>query len=101
MVTIKAKNAKSLLDKTKGLIGKQDIEPLYFETRFGIHTFGLKETIDVIILNHTNHIIALKEHLKPNRIFLWNPMYKKVVELPKGTIRNKKLYKNTKIQLDI
>ena len=91
MVTIKAKNAKSLLNKTKGLIGKKTIEPLYFETRFGIHTFGVREPIDIVILDKHNRIVTLKEYLKPNRIFLWNPLFKKVVELPKGTIKSKRL----------
>lgn len=83
--------AYSFKEKTLGFIGKKTITPLYFETRWGIHTFGVKHTIDVIILDEHNVVKVLKKNLKPNRIFLWNPTYKKVIELPSGMIKKKGL----------
>ena len=63
---------------------------MLLKTRFGIHTFGMKYTIDVLVLDKQNRVIALKENLKPNRIFLWNFNYETVLELPYGTIKETK-----------
>lgn len=91
MIKIYAKKAANLKEKIQGLIGKDKPYALVINTRFGIHTFGLKFPIDVLILNDKNNVVSIKKKLKPNRIFLWNPMYEKVVELPAGTIEEKQI----------
>ena len=97
MLKLKVKRLKTLKEKTVGLIGREKITPVIFETRFGIHTFGLKFPIDVLILDSQRKIVALKESLSPNRIFLWNPRYKIVLELPTGAIKKYNIKKRTKI----
>lgn len=87
------------LKKIKGLIGLKKIEPLYFQTRFGIHTFGVKFPIDVVILNDNETVVAIKQYFKPNRIFLWNPKYKNVLELPTKTVDKEKIKVGEKIEL--
>ena len=81
MKTIKAVYAHTLWQKTIGLLGKERLFPLIIKTRWGIHTFGMKKPIDVIIV-HNNKVVVLKENLSPQRIFVWNPFYQTVVELP-------------------
>ncbi|GEM_PF-5024313 len=49
MLDLKVKRLKTLKGKTIGLIGREKIAPVVFETRFGIHTFGLKFPIDVLV----------------------------------------------------
>jgi uncharacterized protein len=83
--------SKSFLAKTLGLIGKKKPFPLYLETHFGIHTFFLKFPIDIIILDEKNIVVVKMENLKPFRLFFWNPKYKKVLELPSGTIKLKRV----------
>ena len=80
----------SLRDRTLGLLQYDKPIALIFHTRFGIHTFGLKYPIDVIILNKDGKVVKIRENLQPNRIFLWNPRYAKVIELPEETIRRLK-----------
>lgn len=99
MIIISAKKAANLKEKMQGLIGKDKPYALVINTRFGIHTFGLKFPIDVLILNNKNKIVSIKKNLKPNRIFLWNPMYEKVVELPAGTIEEKQIKIKDKIEI--
>lgn len=99
MIQLTVRHAKSLREKTLGLIGKKPITPLYFETRWGIHTFGVKAPIDVAILDKDERIVCLKENLKPNRVFLWKPTYKRVIELPYGTIKKKKLKLNELVSI--
>lgn len=85
--SLKVKKAKNIKEKVQGLIGKDKPYAMMLETRFGIHTFGLRFPIDVVILDDKNKIVSIRENMKPCRIFLWNPRYKKVLELPAGTIR--------------
>jgi len=86
MVKIPVKQAVNLKQKIQGLIGENKPFALLIKTHFGIHTFGLKFPIDVLILSPKNKVVSLKTNLKPCRIFLWNPLYEKVLELPVGTI---------------
>lgn len=86
MIIIKAKHAKTFWQKSKGLLGKQKIEPLFLQTRWGIHTFGMQEAIDVIILNK-QQVVAMKANMSPNSIFVWNPKHHDVLELPPGSIK--------------
>ena len=89
MISISVKKANNIKEKIIGLIGKDKPQALMLKTRFGIHTFGLKFPIDVVILDKKNKVVKLKKSLKPNNIFLWNPMYDKILELPEGTIEKK------------
>lgn len=101
MIKLSVKKATNLKDKVAGLIGKEKPESLMLKTHFGIHTFGLKFPIDVLILNNENKVVSIKEYLKPNRIFLWNPMYEKVLELPNGTIKKRAIKINIPIDICI
>lgn len=97
MITLRVKEAKSWHDKSIGLIGKNKPFPLFLTTRLGIHTFGLKFPIDVLILDKSNRVVKIRGVLKPNSLFFWNPMYKKVLELPAGTLNNLKIKIGKKI----
>ncbi|RJQ26505.1 DUF192 domain-containing protein [Candidatus Parcubacteria bacterium] len=101
MITIKAKNYKDLKQKTIGLIGKDRAENIYFETRSGIHTFGLKFPIDVLVLDEKNKVVKLKEELIPNSLFFWNPKYKKVLELQPETISKQKIKTGSSINIEL
>lgn len=101
MISIAVKETKNLTEKVRGLIGKDKPSALLLRTHFGIHTFGLKFAIDVLILNKENKVVELKKSLAPNRIFVWNPIYEKVVELPNGTITKKKIKINDEIFLKV
>lgn len=99
MIELRVKKLNNTLQKTIGLLGKTEPESVFFTTRFGIHTFGMKFPIDVVILNKQNQVVTIKENLQPKRIFLWNPKYNNVVELPNGTINKYKIQKYIKIAL--
>jgi hypothetical protein len=101
VIKLFVKEAKNLKEKIQGLIGKDKPYALMIKTRFGIHTFGLKFPIDVLILDDKNNVVSVKKHLRPNRIFLWNPMYEKVLELPSGTIEKKQIKINIPIDISI
>jgi uncharacterized protein len=92
--------ASTFKDKLFGLLDKKSSRYLLIKTRFGIHTFFLKEPIDVVILNYKLQIVNYKMELKPNKIFLWNPQYSQVLEMPKGTIKKHRLQKGDRIKFN-
>lgn len=99
MISLKVKEAKSLKEKILGLIGKEKAESLLLKTRFGIHTFGLKFLIDVLILDKNYKVKYIKENLLSNRIFFWNPKYNMIVELPNGVVKKNKIKIGQMIEL--
>lgn len=93
------KLAESFKDRFFGLLIKSNPANLLFKTRFGIHTFFLKEPIDVLILNKEFKIVKAKQALKPNRFFFWSPKYSYVIELKEGLIKKFKLKQNLKVDI--
>lgn len=89
VITNELKIAKSILDKFFGLLIKSNPSSLLFKTRFGIHTFFLKKPIDVLVLSSSNKVVKAKT-VKPNSIFVYNPKYATVIELPQNTIKKTK-----------
>ena len=87
------------LSKATGFIGKEQIYPIFFKTRFGIHTFGLRFPIDVLILDKNDMVVCLRKNLKTNRVFFWNPKFEKIIELPAGFIERNRIKKEQKIEI--
>lgn len=80
------KVAESFIDRMFGLLIKSNPRNMLFKTRFGIHTFFLKEPIDLAVLDNDFKVVKIKKNLKPNRLFFWNPKYKLLLELPRNTL---------------
>lgn len=78
--------AKTFSEKTEGLTTGGARDALFFRTRFGIHTFGMKFPIDCAVTDDGGRVVALRENIVPGHFFFWNPRYKNVLELPAGTI---------------
>lgn len=91
MIRLKVKTLRTLTEKSVGLIGADPVYPVSFTTRWGIHTFGMRSPIDVLILDNDNRVVKLVKSLPPKRIFFWNPKYFRVLELPQGTIEKRKI----------
>jgi len=83
--------AKSLLEKSAGMVFFKNPKALFLKTRFGLHTFFLRFPIDVVILDKEGKTVKFKENLSPNRILLWNPVFENVLELPSGTANKLKI----------
>ncbi|MFC1649500.1 DUF192 domain-containing protein [Patescibacteria group bacterium] len=98
-VTIEAKVIKSTAQKFRGLMFQDKIKPLFLQTRCGIHTFFVKHPIDLVILDDKMRVIKTKRRLKPFRVFVWNPKYRNVLELPDGWIYNNNISSGSKIRV--
>lgn len=90
----------SFKDKLVCLMFAKKITPTYFETRFGIHTFFMLHKIDVVILDNNFVVQIVKHNLAPWRIFVWNPKYFRVLELPNGYAKKQKIQKGNKLKLE-
>ena len=101
MATLNVRLLKGFPDKSIGLLGSKKPYPVFFKTRFGIHTFGMKFPIDVLVLDADYKVVKLVEALQPNRIFLWSPRFDNVIELPQGEIQKHKIKTGDKITLNI
>lgn len=84
MISIKVKILNSFWDKSVGLIGADPIYPVYFTTRWGVHTFGMSHAIDILVLDDRFRVVKFKSNMKPNSLFFWNPKFQNVLELPAG-----------------
>lgn len=99
MVILRAQKLNGFISTFRGLMCMKNIIPVYFETRFGIHTFFVREPIDILILDQNGYVKVVQEGLKPWRIFVWNLKYFRVLEMPHGSIKGKKIKKGEKITI--
>ena len=76
--------AKTYMQKLTGLMGKKNINyGMFFPGVSSIHTYFMKESIDVIGLNDAMIVTSIYENVKPNKILiLTNANH--TLELPKG-----------------
>ena len=71
--------------RVKGLLGETSPRSLYLKTRWGIHTFGMRFPLDVLILDKNWSVRKIKKGLKPYSLFFWNPKYFRVIEISEGS----------------
>ncbi len=57
--------------------------------------------IDIVILDKKNQVKKMRKNLMPNKIFLWNPLYKSVLEMPVGFIEKYKISIGTHITVQM
>jgi len=76
--------AKTFSQKVKGLIGKKNINyGMFFPNVNGIHTFFMKEPIDVIGLNSSMIVTEIHLNVVPNKMLILNKSIH-TLEVPKG-----------------
>ena len=73
-------------EKMVGLGSNIPEDRVYFRTRWGIHTFGLKKPIDVLVLNNKGEVGAVFRNLIPGQMRFWNIRFKHIFEFPAGTL---------------
>ena len=85
---IKIKVAKTFKDRLKGLMFKKNIKDgLLFNNCSSIHTFFMKEEIDIIATDKDDNIIKAYKKVKPWKVLIAPKNTKNIYELPKGTIK--------------
>lgn len=84
---IKIKEAKSFKERFFGLMFKKNINyGLLFDNCKSIHTFFMKEEIDIVATDKNDNIIKTYKCVKPNKILIAPKKTKRIYELPKKTL---------------
>ncbi len=89
IIASKAGLAQSLMERMKGLIGKNRLNPgegLIIKPCSAIHTFGMRFPIDVVFFDRANRIVSTIHGMKPYRMSMWYPRAVGVLELPTGAL---------------
>ena len=85
---ISVKEAKSFKDRLMGLMFKKNINyGLLFNNCRSIHTFFMKEEIDIVATDKNDNIIKTYKEVKPNKIIIAPKGTKRIYELPKKTLK--------------
>lgn len=80
---ITLKNCTSFYSRLRGFMGYKNInKALLFEKCNSIHTFFMKQNIDVILCNKENKILYYYKNIKKNKIILPKKNVYKVFETP-------------------
>ena len=87
------KEAKNFKDKLIGLMFKKNINyGILFYNCKSIHTFFMKENIDVILLDKNNKILKINRDIKPNRILIFKTKKRtNILELPSNSSKSFKI----------
>lgn len=85
---IKIKKAKKFHERLIGNMFKKNIKDgILFEKCKSIHTFFMKESIDVIATDINDSIIKTYKNVKPWKVLIAPKNTKNIYELPKGTLK--------------
>ena len=80
--------ANSFFKRLFGLMGKKNItKGMFFPKTRSIHTFFMKENIDIIMIDKNNNIIYYQESVPKNKIIIKKKAYH-TIELPNNSINN-------------
>lgn len=83
--------ANTFTKRLFGLMGKRNIKKgLFFPKTKSIHTFFMKENIDVIMINKDNQVIYYKKNMPKNKILIKKKAYH-TIELPNNSLKKIKL----------
>ena len=82
---LKLIGCKSFFSRLRGFMFKRNINyAILFDRCNSIHTFFMKENIDVIMCDNDNNILYFYKDLPKNKIILPKKGVRKVFEIPKG-----------------
>lgn len=80
--------ANSFRKRLFGLMGKKNIKKgIYFPKTRSIHTFFMKEAIDIIMIDKNNKVVYYQKSLPKNKIIIKKKAYH-TIELPNHSLNN-------------
>lgn len=98
IVATNVKEIRGIFSRLFGMLLSRNASGLVFNSRFGIHTLLMNGPIDILVLDKDRRVVRIRENLVPNRIFVWNPKYNLILELPTGSVRESKTKTGDKLE---
>ena len=95
--------ANTWLKRLVGLLGHSslpDTESMLFEPGGGIHTIGMRFSIDVVYLDKDNTVLGIVEDMKPWRFSFAPKGTKAVLELSSGNAKRTGIYLDQALEFD-
>ena len=90
--------AKTFKQRLLGLMFKKNIDYcLLFKKCNSIHTFFMKENIDVVMTDKNNKVLYIRKNMKKNRIILPKKGVYNTYEFPNNYIKDLKINDQLKI----
>lgn len=89
---MEVKKAINIKSRLLGLMFKRNINYiLMIPNCNGVHTFFMREKIDIVLTDRDNKILFVYKNIKPNRIILPKKGVKNTFEFPSSTTDNLKI----------
>ena len=87
---MKIKTASNFKDKLLCLMGQTNIDyGLLITNCKSIHTYFMKENIDILLLDKHNRILMINRNIKPNKIIIFHTKKRtNILELPSNSSLN-------------
>ena len=80
--------ADTFKKKLFGLMGKKNIKTgMFFPKTKSIHTFFMKETIDIIMIDKNNNVVYYQKNVPKRKIIIKKEAYH-TIELPRNSLNN-------------
>lgn len=79
--------ARSPVARLRGLLGRAGLAPgegLLLRPCNGVHTWGMKFSIDVVFLDAGGNVLRVEHSMLPGRMVPWVRRAKQALELPAG-----------------
>lgn len=79
--------ARSPLARLRGLLNRRGLEAgegLLLRPCNGVHTWGMRFTIDVVFLDSDGVVLRIERSMRPRRMVPWVRKAKQALELPDG-----------------
>jgi len=83
----RVRRATTWFARLVGALGERSVAPdegVWLEPCSAIHTFGMRATIDVIVLDRERTVVALRPHVRPNRAIVAHRRAHTVLEMGAG-----------------
>ena len=78
--------ADTFYKRFRGLMGKRNIKTgIFFPKTRSIHTFFMKEAIDIIMIDKSNKVVYYKKNVPKNKIIIKKKVYH-TIELPNNSL---------------
>jgi uncharacterized membrane protein (UPF0127 family) len=89
--------ANSFMDRLLGLLRPTSPQSLIFFTRWGIHTFFMTKSIDILVLDQKWAVVKVTHSFPANQFYFYPPQYRIIIELPDGALARSRTVLGDKI----
>jgi hypothetical protein len=91
VIARRVERASGIWRRTVGLLGRSGLQPgegLALEPCNGVHTFGMRFPLDILVLDRDGRVLRAEAGVLPNRVVAPTPGGRTTLELGPGTLQS-------------